>query len=238
MLTRIARAWKRHGPLKFFSLILFNLKYFTRQFFRPTNISQPDRAFDNQYGTDTTDIHEIGALAIPYENLKYAVRYQPTDMGLFKNIFSDFEIEFSKFSFVDFGSGKGRILLLAAEFPFREIIGVEFSEELHQIAQRNIFKYRSQFPQCPDIFLKCCDAVQSDIPVGSLVCYFYNPFGEKIMERVLLNIEAALKSSRNEIYIIYVDPVHRKLLDQSSFFGLVKIDSRYLIYKSTNSFLL
>jgi len=38
----------------------------------------------------------------------------------------------SSSTFVDFGLGKGRVLLVAADFTFRRIIGVEFSDELRR----------------------------------------------------------------------------------------------------------
>src|SRR5882724_12595376 len=41
----------------------------------------------------------------------------------------------AKYTFVDLGSGKGRILFLAAEFPFRRIQGIEFAVELHREAE-------------------------------------------------------------------------------------------------------
>jgi hypothetical protein len=42
------------------------------------------------------------------------------------------------FTVIDFGSGKGRALIVASECPFRRIIGVEFALELHRDAQQNI----------------------------------------------------------------------------------------------------
>ncbi|MBZ5489392.1 MAG: class I SAM-dependent methyltransferase [Acidobacteriia bacterium] len=45
------------------------------------------------------------------------------------------------FTFIDLGSGKGRALLMAAQYGFKRIIGVEFMPELHRVAQENIRKY-------------------------------------------------------------------------------------------------
>ncbi len=45
------------------------------------------------------------------------------------------------FTFIDLGSGKGRVLLMASEYPFQKIIGVEFMPELHRAAQKNIAGY-------------------------------------------------------------------------------------------------
>ena len=48
------------------------------------------------------------------------------------------------FTFVDLGSGKGRTLLMASDYPFRRIIGVELLPSLHQIAQENLRQYKSE----------------------------------------------------------------------------------------------
>ena len=48
------------------------------------------------------------------------------------------DVDHREFSFVDYGSGKGRVLMLAAAYPFRRILGVEFSESLDRVARDNI----------------------------------------------------------------------------------------------------
>jgi predicted RNA methylase len=41
-------------------------------------------------------------------------------------------------TFVDIGSGKGRALIIAAEYAFKRIIGVEYSPSLATICRRNL----------------------------------------------------------------------------------------------------
>src|SRR3712207_1940229 len=40
--------------------------------------------------------------------------------------------------FVDLGSGKGRVVLAAARFPFKRVIGVEIAESLNEVARANV----------------------------------------------------------------------------------------------------
>jgi SAM-dependent methyltransferase len=47
-------------------------------------------------------------------------------------------IKHEEFTFVDIGCGKGRALFIAAEFPFRRIVGAELAVELAQIARANV----------------------------------------------------------------------------------------------------
>jgi Histone methylation protein DOT1 len=63
--------------------------------------------------------------------------YQPTDPALFRQMMAELPIDFPEFIFVDLGSGKGRTLLLASEYAFRRIIGVEIVTELHRAAEEH-----------------------------------------------------------------------------------------------------
>jgi len=58
--------------------------------------------------------------------------YQPTDPALFREMMASLPIEFNEFTFVDLGSGKGRTLLMASEYPFKKIVGVELIADLHR----------------------------------------------------------------------------------------------------------
>ena len=55
--------------------------------------------------------------------------YQPTESALFHEMLEalreQIHLDFHDFVFVDLGSGKGRTLLMASEYPFRRIVGVE-----------------------------------------------------------------------------------------------------------------
>src|SRR5438552_13937135 len=48
--------------------------------------------------------------------------YQPTEPSLFHEMLKALKIDFREFTFIDLGSGKGRVLLMAANYPFRRIV--------------------------------------------------------------------------------------------------------------------
>lgn len=116
-------------------------------------------------------------------------------------------------AFVDLGCGKGRPLIVASEFPFRDIVGVEFSAPLVEIARRNAAIIAGREPQRPAIRLHQGDAGAFAMPVGDAVVFLYNPFGADIMARVVSRIEEALRSARRAIYVVYYNPVHGALFD-------------------------
>ena len=86
----------------------------------------------------SSGMREIGTLdVVSSAAARYAVRYDPSNPEVVRGLISKLQIDYSRFSFIDFGSGKGRVLLVAAGFPFKEVIGVEFSRELHEVALKN-----------------------------------------------------------------------------------------------------
>jgi SAM-dependent methyltransferase len=84
-----------------------------------------------------------------------------------------------EFNFVDVGSGRGRVALLAAEQPFRKVIGVELDPKLHAISLRNLEIRQRAGALAAPVELVCDDAVRfaPRLPAGDLVCFFYHPFG-------------------------------------------------------------
>lgn len=201
-------------------------------FFQEEN--NPDD-FDARYGTDTGGIIRPGALDISEDNALHAVRYETAKSEVYLDILNSLTISYPEFLFVDMGCGKGRALLLASQFPFKEIIGIELSKNLHKIACRNIQIYREKLQQCHKIQSVCENAANYKIPDEKIVFYLFNPFDEHVMRSVLLNIERSLYIYPREIYIAYLRPVYRNVFDQVSFLEIVKETEKYLIYKSMQS---
>jgi len=188
--------------------------------------------FDLRYGTDTSGIIEPGALDIPDDQVKHAVRYQTAIVDVFLDILNSLSISYEEYLFVDLGSGKGRALLLASQFPFKGIIGVELSENLHRIACRNINIYRDELQQCHKIKSVCEDAAKFKIPNDQIAFYLFNPFDEHVMSSLLLNIEDSIHRHSRDIYIAYLKPVHRVVFDRAPFLQVAKETERYVIYKN------
>ncbi len=117
-----------------------------------------NKMFDIKYNVETARDVELKHLKIDSPNAGAGVMYSGTDPKSFKALFNNWQIPFADFTFVDLGSGKGRVLLMASEYSFKKIIGVEFSEELNQTAQKNIRSYRNPAQKCREIEAVCQDA--------------------------------------------------------------------------------
>ena len=63
-------------------------------------------------------------------NALHAVAYEPSPYHITTKIIQKLSIDHTRFSFLDFGSGKGRVLLIACQLPFKSVIGIEFSQDL------------------------------------------------------------------------------------------------------------
>jgi hypothetical protein len=141
--------------------------------------------------------------------------YQPTDPGLFREMMASLPIEFDTFTFIDLGSGKGRALLMASEYPFRKIMGVELLEELHRAAEENIRTYRSATQRCKQIESVCADACEFLFPDIPLVLYLFNPLPEGGLRRLVANLEYSLERSPRLVWIVYHNPAMDSLLAAS-----------------------
>jgi len=158
-------------------------------------------------------------------------RYQATPIPEFRQIMGAVDVEFERTAFIDLGCGKGRTLFLAADHPFREIIGVERAAELCKQAERNIAVYRSPSQQCHKISALQHDAGTFTFPDSPLLVYMYNPFGKEVMERVLDNLHRSVAANPRPVSVIYYNPTLQDLFDRQQFLEPVKRTSSYCIYQ-------
>ncbi len=151
--------------------------------------------------------------------------YQPIEPQLFREIMATLEIDFSQFIFLDIGSGKGRALLLAAEYPFRRVMGIELLPELNSLAKENIRKFSTETPSCHEIQAVCGDATELIFPEGALVIFLFNPLPEAGLKKLVRNLEASLRENPRLVYVIYVNPVLANVVGSGS--TLTRIDETH-----------
>ena len=106
---------------------------------------------------------------------------------------------------------------MASEYPFKQIIGVELSEDLHECATQNIKSYRSRTQKCANVRSVLQDASAFQFPEGPLIVYLFNPFKEKILTNVLQRLEKSVSDQPRHTIIIYFYPSHKEVLDKLNF---------------------
>jgi SAM-dependent methyltransferase len=140
--------------------------------------------------------------------------------------------------FVDFGSGKGRVVYEAAKYPFAQVIGVEISAKLNEVARRNIERNRHKLV-CRNIELVTSDAAGFEVPDDMTVAYFFHPFGGETFDAVLANIVASLDRNPRRLTLIYQLPLDGDRILATGRFELTRtpvgrLDSRRIaVYAST-----
>jgi len=147
--------------------------------------------------------------------------YQPTEPALFHAMLHDFEqqagVDFGDYTFLDLGSGKGRTLLMASDYPFRRIIGVELLAALDQIAQDNLRHYQSESQRCFRLESICADATRFSLPDGPLLIYLFNPFNESDLRRFLNNLDECSRGPARPLFLVYHNPLLEHVLGERGF---------------------
>ena len=133
---------------------------------------------------------------------------------------------------MDLGSGKGRMLFLAAEYPFRKIRGLEFALQLHQQAERNISRFRHARQRCTDLESINLDAADYLFPDGNLVLYLFDPFGPEVLTKVLTNLGESMARQPRHVIVIMMNPEFAVIAAATPFLRLYCQTRRFQIYQS------
>jgi len=158
--------------------------------------------------------------------------YQPTDPALFREMMSSLDIRFEDFIFIDIGSGKGRVLLMAADYPFCRIVGVELLPELHRVAQENIAKYKSDSQKCFALESICADASEFAFPAEPLVVYLFNPLPEEGLKRLLANLEQSLRQRPRPIWVLYHNPLLERVVSDALWLKKAGGTHQYAVFRA------
>jgi hypothetical protein len=150
--------------------------------------------------------------------------YQPTAPEAFGEMLGELQQKIQEkpkltlrdFTFIDLGSGKGRTLLMASDYPFRRIVGVELLRSLHQFAQENLRLYKSESQQCFALESICADATAFSLPDDPLVIFLFNPFPESGMRQVVANLELSLHTNPRPVFVLYHNPLLEHTLGESA----------------------
>ena len=194
-------------------------------------------AFDWRHRVKTCGEEDPGGLTVVGDNVSQAAPYVPTTPRAGRYILRDLPVaDVSNYTFIDMGSGKGRMLLLAAELPFRRIVGVEFASDLNVIAQNNARSYRNPKQRCTNIESLNMDAAEYEFPNEPSLLYFFYPFHQMLMQAVIQNLDRSLSEHPRDVILVYLNPVlagvveaasHLKLYARKTHFSL-----DYAIFRS------
>lgn len=166
--------------------------------------------FDATYGVRTSGLVAGRHLKSGHRNDRYATAYYGVAPSVFAALVRRWKrtrpaMRIEDFTFVDLGAGMGRAVLLAAEMPFREVIGVELHPTLARIARRNLTKWRALGRVRTKTRVVCRDAVEFKLPAGPCLVFLFNPFGAPVLRRLLKQEAADLAQRPRAFDLLYVN---------------------------------
>ncbi|HEY1990434.1 MAG TPA: hypothetical protein VGG43_13275 [Acidimicrobiales bacterium] len=179
-----------------------------------------DALFERRYGVHTDQWIALDDLAVVGDNKDLGQNCQPIKADVFRSVMNCFQIP-PDGVFVDFGSGLGRVLLLAILNGFDRVVGVEFAEAVCEEAEHNLAKFRDRTGRQFESRVVNVDAASYSIGDDESVFFFHNPFDGTVLERVLKNIRLSLRSRPRPVHVVYVVPKHRQLLDDDPFWRVI-----------------
>ena len=165
--------------------------------------------FDKKHGTDTARIEQLWEFKIDSPNARFGTRYEATKEQEFVDFVNFLHEDPQTLTFIDLGCGKGRTLLLASSLGFKQVIGVEFAQELVEIARANLAKMK-----VTNAIVEHLDAADYRFPDRDLVVFLNNPFLKEVMEKVVVNLG---ECRTKKLYVVYRVANFAEVFDSSGF---------------------
>jgi len=144
-----------------------------------------ERAHELRYGIKTAGW--VSEADLGYRKDDGQLHYSPLPYVPLKRLLSTVVPDKQKDVFVDWGSGLGRIVVLASAYPYREVIGVEYSPGLCAAANANLARARVN-RRCGSVRIVNADAREFSIPKDATVMFFFNPFRGELLTEVVRHI--------------------------------------------------
>ena len=172
-----------------------------KRMWRPFGVAI-DSFFDWRLGIKTSGHILLHRLGLSKTGTQDCVWYQPSPPSGVVRSLASICLDLSRFTFVDFGAGRGRVLLLAARLPFRQVVGVEFSAQLCDDATKNLVRLFPDQVASGRVRIVCEDARTFAFPETDVCAYMFTPFKGNVLTEVLARLRNhSLKGFR--VIILY-----------------------------------
>jgi hypothetical protein len=173
--------------------------------------------FDLEFGVRTSGLVAGRNLKTGNRSDRHNTAYYGVAPSVFKEIIVRWRrskpvAPIDEFTFVDLGAGMGRALLLAAEFPFRTVVGVELNSTLALIGKKNMTLWRKSKRAHAPMRMICGDAIDFKLPAGPCVVFLFNPFGAPVLKRLLTTWSRSLAARESQLDILYVNNEQDRVL--------------------------
>jgi SAM-dependent methyltransferase len=166
--------------------------------------------FDVEFGVRTSGLIAGRHLKSGHTHDRHATAYFGVAPSVFRSLVRRWRrtrgaARLEDFTFVDVGAGMGRAVLLAAELPFKAVVGVELHPGLAAIARKNLTVWRKIGRARAPMKITCVDAVEFEWPAGPCLAFLFNPFGAAVMRRMLKGLAQSFKGRGEALDLLYVN---------------------------------
>jgi predicted RNA methylase len=180
--------------------------------------------FDEEFGVRTSGLVAGRNLKSGHLHDRHATAYYGVAPSVFRTLIRRWQrsrpsLALEEVSFIDVGAGMGRAVLLAAELPFRQVVGVELNPTLVRIARRNLALWRIVRRAQAPMRMVCRDAAEFRLPEGPCLAFLFNPFGAPVMRRMLAGWRKAMAGTVRHLDILYVNNEQERVLEQQAGFA-------------------
>jgi hypothetical protein len=180
--------------------------------------------FDLEFGVRTSGLVAGRHLKSGHRSDRHSTAYFGVAPSVFRNMIVRWRrlkptAALDEFTFVDLGAGMGRAMLLAAEFPFRAVLGVELNLTLAGIGRRNMTLWRAADRARAPMRMMCRDATEFQLPPGPCVVFLFNPFGAPVLRTLVKEWNARRAEREGQLDILYVNDEQASVLDGAAGFA-------------------
>ena len=170
--------------------------------------------FDREYGIDTSGFVAVEDLQPDSATGRLMQCYGASQPGIVRRVFETLPDK-EAHTLVDLGCGKGRVLFVASEFGFKEIIGIDISRIVLDTARRNAEIVQRRFPGRTPVTLVQGNAVQFMPSSDRVVFFLYHPFSREGVEQFVAALEQKIAGGVGNVFVVYYNPVWSDVLDGS-----------------------
>jgi hypothetical protein len=164
------------------------------------------RLYDVRHHVETAREEPLGAMGVDAGAVERGNGlYRVTWGWLIEKAMARLDIDPNRYSFIDYGSGKGKAMLMASDYPFKTIIGLEYARKLHAIAAENCRNYVSPRQKCRSLQPVLADVLDYRPPPGPIVCFMCNPFDGPTLHAVFQSWRERHDKGERDIRVLYLN---------------------------------
>jgi SAM-dependent methyltransferase len=188
--------------------------------------SFPIHPFDQMHGVDTSGLVPAKHLLTGHANDEHITAYYGVAPSILRALIGHWRETvpphpIEDYTFVDVGAGKGRGLMVASEYGFRKVAGIELNHEMAAIARQNVEHWTRAYREDPtagriapiEIFEQ--DALEYDLPQTPTLLFLFHPFEAPVLKQLLRRIETQFARRQGALDLLYVNAECADVIDRN-----------------------